>query len=307
MTALDSRGDMVTQQTGFDVTWRGYDQAQVQQYVQNVEKELQRRAAAASHAETLARRLHALHSENNDLRAKIDQICRSPIEPDALQERSRRMIQLTRDEAAEITARARAAAEETGAIAEEAANRLRERHERLLAELDTRREEMENEHRDLMLQARAQVETMTKRAEEHRQQLDQEAARQRRQAETQFEKALDFRRSEAARIIAERDATSRAHTETLVRDATEKAQRLMADAERQVDVLHDARTRVSTELRSCRKLLADALPLLNPLPDETAQGLPEQRRSLPSDSAVSGHNTSAPRTGTKIIRPQPAR
>ena len=50
MTALDSRGDMVTQQTGFDVTWRGYDQAQVQQYVQNVEKELQRRAAAASHA-----------------------------------------------------------------------------------------------------------------------------------------------------------------------------------------------------------------------------------------------------------------
>jgi DivIVA domain-containing protein len=302
MTGLDSRRDMVTQQTGFDVAWRGYDQEQVQQYVQNVEKELQRRAAAASHAETLARRLHALHSENNDLRAKIDEICRSPIEPDALQERSRRMIQLTRDEAAEITARARAAAEETGAIAEEAANRLRERYERLLAGLDTRREEMENEHRNLMQHAHAQVETMTQRAEEHRQQLDQEAARERREAETLFEKALAFRRAEAARIIAERDAASRAHTESLVRDATEKARRLIADAERQVDVLHEARIRVAAELHTCRKLLADAVPLL----DETAVGFPEQRRSLPLNSAADGNNSAAG-TATTLTRPQPAR
>ena len=272
MTAHDSREDLADARTDFGVVWPGYNRAQVQRYVHNVDKELQRRSAdrdaAASHAEKLARHLQALHSDNNDLRATIDRISRDPIKPDALQERSRRMIELTREEAAEITAQARAAAEQTRSTAEEAANRLRGRYERSLGELATRREEMEKEHRDLMQRTHAQVETMTQQAEQHRQHLDQEAARERREIETQFEKAMAVRRAEATRIIA--------------------------DAERQVGTLHEVRTRLTTELHTCRELLADALPLLHPLPDETAPGFPEQR-SLPTNPAsISGRNTVAP-------------
>jgi chromosome segregation ATPase len=282
MTAHDSRADLA--RTDLGVAWLGYNRAQVQRYVHNVEEELRRRSAdhddAASRAEKLARNLEALHSENNDLRATIDRISRNPIEPDALQERSRRMIELTRAEAAEITARARAAAEQTRSTAEEAANRLRARYERALAELDIRRKEMENEYRELIQHWHAQVETMTQQAERHRRHLDQEAARERRQVETQFEKALAMRRAAAMRIIA--------------------------GAERQVGALHEVRTRLTTELHTCQELLADALPLLRPLPDETAQGLPEQG-GLATNSASSRRSTSAPRTTTNSLPPATAR
>jgi cell division septum initiation protein DivIVA len=285
MTAHDRSEDLVPRRTDFSLAWPGYSQTQVQRYVHNVEKELQQRAAdrdaAASHAETLDRQLQALRTENDNLRATVDRISRDPIEPDALQERSRRMIELIREEAAEITERARAAAERTRAAAEESANRLREHYERLLAELDTRRELMEHEHRELMQHAHERIETMKQRAEGHRQHLDQEAAGVRRQAETQFEKAIAFRRSEATRGIAA--------------------------AERQVGALHEMRIRLTTELRTCRELLADALPLLHPLPDEAAPDFPEQRGSLPTNSASSSRNTSTPHTTTNNLpRPQPA-
>jgi hypothetical protein len=191
------------------------------------------------------------------------------------------MIELIREEAREIIARARAAEVQIKADAEEAANLAREHHERLVAELDSRREEMENEHRNLMEHAKAQVETMEQRAEDHRQHLDREAAGVRRQAETQFERAIAFRRSEVTRVIA--------------------------DAERQVGTLHEMRIRLTTELRTCRELLADALPLLHPLPDETPPDLPEQRGVLPANPTSNSRNTSAPRTTTNNLpRPQPA-
>ncbi|MEV6905518.1 M protein [Amycolatopsis sp. NPDC051071] len=95
---------------GFDLAWRGFNRAQVREFVREVEAELKRVAAERDEAirreEALAARLTAAEAENRELKDSVDRISRVPIAPDALQERSRRMLELTREEAADIIARA---------------------------------------------------------------------------------------------------------------------------------------------------------------------------------------------------------
>ncbi|MFD6067235.1 M protein [Amycolatopsis lurida] len=95
---------------GFDLAWRGFDRAQVREFVREVEAELRRveaeRDEALRRGDALAAELTAAREDNRELKATVDRISRVPIAPDALQERSRRMLELTREEAEEITARA---------------------------------------------------------------------------------------------------------------------------------------------------------------------------------------------------------
>ncbi|MFC9254574.1 M protein [Amycolatopsis thailandensis] len=104
---------------GFDLAWRGFNRAQVREFVREVETELRRVAAERDEAirrgEALAARLTAAQEENRELKNSVDRISRVPIAPDALQERSRRMLELTREEAADIKARAAAEAAEAEA------------------------------------------------------------------------------------------------------------------------------------------------------------------------------------------------
>ncbi|MEU9692889.1 M protein [Amycolatopsis japonica] len=95
---------------GFDLAWRGFHRAQVREFVREVEAELRRveaeRDEAIRRGQALAGELAAAQEENRELKASVDRISRVPIAPDALQERSRRMLELTREEADDITARA---------------------------------------------------------------------------------------------------------------------------------------------------------------------------------------------------------
>ncbi|WET81320.1 M protein [Amycolatopsis sp. QT-25] len=117
---------------GFDLAWRGFDRAQVREFVREVEAELRRveaeRDEALRRGEALAARLTATQGENHELQATVDRISRVPIAPDALQERSRRMLELTREEADDITARATEAA----AKAEAERKRITEDFERAM-------------------------------------------------------------------------------------------------------------------------------------------------------------------------------
>ncbi|WP_394363293.1 M protein [Amycolatopsis sp. SB7-3] len=105
---------------GFDLAWRGFNRAQVREFVREVEAELRRveaeRDEAIRRGQALAGELAATQEENRELKASVDRISRVPIAPDALQERSRRMLELTREEADDIAARA--AEEATKAEAE---------------------------------------------------------------------------------------------------------------------------------------------------------------------------------------------
>ncbi len=117
---------------GFDLAWRGFNRAQVREFVREVEAELRRveaeRDEAIRRGQALAGELAATQEENRELKASVDRISRVPIAPDALQERSRRMLELTREEADDIAARAA----EEAAKAEEERKRVAEDFERAM-------------------------------------------------------------------------------------------------------------------------------------------------------------------------------
>ncbi|SDW38026.1 hypothetical protein SAMN05421504_101436 [Amycolatopsis xylanica] len=119
---------------GFDVTWRGYDRQEVQSYLRCVETELRlltaEREAARAHASDVTRILEAVAEENRDLRARIDRICRTPIEPDGLAERLGRMVELAKEEAVALVSEA---AEEAATTRERVAAQLREAQAHLAA------------------------------------------------------------------------------------------------------------------------------------------------------------------------------
>ncbi len=275
-------GDLVPLRADFDVVWRGYDRGQVRHYVEGVEAELRvlevDRDAAEARADDLTRQLETARAEIRVLREHIDRISRTPIDPDALTARLRRMAELAHEEATEITERARAVAENHWATAERAATRVRERSERLVAELDARRREAEAEHRTLMREAGERVLATTREAERRRRELDERAAALREEVRVDFELAMSARRAESMEALAAEEAEARARADRLVREAQEQARRILADARQRVDELRDRRDRIAAGLRGAQELLAEANPLLHAPLDE----IPAQRtRSEP--------------------------
>ncbi|RDI34753.1 hypothetical protein [Lentzea flaviverrucosa] len=245
--------ELLPLRTDFDLRRRGYDRDQVQDYVRGTEEELRLlaadRDAALAHAESLARQLEEARTRNAELRALVDRICRTPIDPAALTDRLRRRAELAHAEADEITTRARAAAEQHWADAERAAGRVRHRAEQLVADLDRRRAEVETEHRELMDRAHRQIDATTRQAERRRRELDEQAARLRQQIEADFEQAMAQRRAEAMRALAEEQRR----------------------VQTRIDALRGQRDRIAADLRAAQALLADTEPLLCPLPEEAQE------------------------------------
>ncbi|MEU7527217.1 metallopeptidase [Saccharothrix sp. NPDC042600] len=268
----DGREELVPLRTDFDAAWRGFDRRQVRHYVAAVEADLRLlavdRDAAVARADDLARELERARAEIRELRDALDRVCRTPVEPEALSERLRRMLELAHAEADEVTARARAAADQAWETTRRATERLRERHERLVADLDARRHEMETEHRDLLRRTRDQVDAMTRQAEQRRRDLDEQAARLRARVQADFEVAMAARRAEALREVADQRAAARAHAERLVREAEDRAHRLVAEARARADRLDARRAGIAESLAEAERLLTDLDPLLDPLPEE---------------------------------------
>ncbi|MFB9928134.1 DivIVA domain-containing protein [Amycolatopsis halotolerans] len=253
--------DLMSVRPSFDSAWRGYQRGQVEEFVTWVEAEFRRlaaeRDAAAQQAAELAER-------NRELRATVDRISRTPIEPDALQERSRRMVELTREEAAEITARAEDTAARIIADAKAEAVRLTEKERALVEAVSADRVQQREEHEDLL-----------RSAVEERKAADEAAAKERRRLEEHLTRTLADRRTDALREIADRTATARAEADAHVRQATDHATRIVADAEQRVAELVAVQHRVKAALRGARELLATANADL--APDGTP--VPNQRRT----------------------------
>jgi cell division septum initiation protein DivIVA len=265
--------ELVPLHTDFDLVWRGCDREQVRQYVARVETELRLltvdRDAAVRRADALAEQLAAARAEVRALAERLDRVCRTPVDPGGLGERLRHMVELAHAEAEEITTRARAAAEQDRATAQQAADRLRRRSEYLVAELDRRRAELETEHRELMARAHERVETLTREAERRRRELDEQAAHLREQIQSDFELATAARRAETMRELAEERTAAQAEAERLVQEAERQANDMIANARREVDRLRAYRDRIVDGLHAARRTLAEAGPLLAPLPEET--------------------------------------
>ncbi|MFG1645345.1 M protein [Amycolatopsis sp. NPDC049252] len=267
--------DVAHTRPGFDLAWRGFHRAQVVEYVEWAEAEIQRLTAERDAA---ARRAAALAEENRELRVKIDRISRTPIPADALQERSRRMIELTREEAAEITARATETAERIKREAELEAVRLTEKEREALAAAEADRERQRTEHEELL-----------RAAEQRRRELDEAAAKRRARQEEDHTRAMTLRRAEAMHELAEQDTAARTKADRLVAEATQRAETLVTAAEREVAALTDVRDKLHASLTGCRSLLAEAAVALDERPFDPeatlpmAKRVPVQRRSPADD------------------------
>ncbi|MGM1061419.1 metallopeptidase [Saccharothrix sp. Mg75] len=240
--------ELVPLGTGFDVSWRGYRRDQVHRYVDEAEADVRLltadRDAALRCADLLTARLEAQRHENRLLRARLDRVCRSPLDLDGAEERAWHLVRLAQDEAAEIAARARAVAERAWLVERRAEASRRRRHEALIEQLEAHRRHAETEHRTLLDRARAEVAALTREAERRRRELDDRAARARHRVAEDFELAMSVRRAEALRALARHEAAARAETEHVVREARQR-----------VAVLTGHRDRITTRLRAVAEVL----------------------------------------------------
>ncbi|GAA3580526.1 hypothetical protein GCM10022222_76600 [Amycolatopsis ultiminotia] len=261
--------DPMPARPAFDPAWRGYHRGQVEEFVAWVEAEFRRLAAERDAA---ARQAAVLAEHNTALRATVDRISRTPIEADALQERSRRMIELTREEATEITARAEATAGQIVADAKAEAVRLTKKERALAEAIERDREQQRQQHEELL-----------HRAAEERAAADEAAAKERHRLAEHVTRTLAERRTDVLREIAERTAAARAEADGVVTQATEHAGRVVADAERRVAELTALRQRLTAALRGTRELLATANTAL----DDEGTPVPSQRRTSALSEAAS--------------------
>jgi cell division septum initiation protein DivIVA len=286
--------ELVPLKPGFDVVWHGFDRAQVKQYLEDLEDEIKLisadRNAALSQVADLTEQLRAAHGRISELGKQVTELVELPKNPDDLDDRCKRMVQLAHHQAAEITARAQAAATHSWSGAEDAAGKLRSGYEKLISELDKQRQEVRAQHSKVVDQARTQVVEMTTVATNRRHELDKQSEQRRLQIEDEFERAMASKRQALAKEIEQQRAESRAEAERRVREATEQAERRVreaseraerklrdtgdectrrvSDATRQVQDLQSLRKRITEQLSAAHSLMRDATPLLEPTEDE---------------------------------------
>ena len=246
----------------------GFDRAQVQQHIANLEANLRLltadRDSALSQMAAMTGELDSARAEAAELRARTGDLSQSADNADEVHDRLRVMVDVTRAEAAEITARAQAAAELTWADAQRSADALRQRYEAVIADLEAAQAEMRAEHAASLARTRTETERMAAEAEQRRAQLGERAEQEYRRVEQEFQESMRLRRAELDREIADRHAASVAEAERIVRAATEEANRRTEWANHKLRELADLRLQVAQRLRETSTLLAKSNSLLEP-------------------------------------------
>lgn len=279
--------DVVPLGSIFDTVRRGYDRKQVDEHLDRVDADLRiltaDRDAAVARAAELGKQVENQRVQLVNNEREMARLAASPATMEGMGDRLQRMLRLAQDEAAEIRSRAEAEASELMVRAEADGGVLRDRYQRLIAELDHRRTAMEEEHRSVMERSKVEADKIVSEAAERARQSEAETTARRVQAEEDFDIAMSARRTDAMRALAEHEATSKAEAERRVasateeagrrlREATEASTRMVTEAEAEVDRLHTLRARVSLQLRQVRTVLAEAIEAVEPLPDEQPPG-----------------------------------
>ncbi|MFI6094929.1 hypothetical protein ACIA8G_05210 [Lentzea sp. NPDC051213] len=221
--------ELVPLRTGFDVAWLGFRRDQVWCYVHEAERDIEAltadRDAAEARAEALAGHLKREREENRALRERLDRLRAVPQSPYAAGERLRYVVETAFAQAAEITERATALEDH----ARESARRT------------------QAEHRELLAQTRVRMARILREGEAGRRALDEAAARHRAKVTEDFELALALRRRRTCHDVRLMEETARRRAESLVREATRRA-----------DVISEHRDHVADVLRVVHSLLSEA-------------------------------------------------
>jgi DivIVA domain-containing protein len=307
--------DLLPLGSAFDVVRRGYDREQVDEHLDRLDADLRilaaDRDAAVARAAELAKQVENQRAQIVNHQRELGRLASAPTSMEGMSERLQRMLRLAQEEAADIRAQAEAEASERMSRAEADGGALRDRYQRLIAELDNRRADMETEHRTVMEQARTSAAKIVADAKSEAEKIEAKSAALHRQVEEDFDIAMSARRADAMRVLAEREATSKAEAGRRVAEATAEANRRLqeaieasarqvAEAQAEVDRLRTLRAKISAQLRQVRLVLAEATDAIEPLTDEQVGGpstddpstndpglptTPPQARDLGVDSA----------------------
>jgi colicin import membrane protein len=243
----------------------GFDRAQVQQHIANLESNLRILTADRDTARAeLAKLTQEVAALREQATGTTQPIAPSPDVHSQLQV----MLEVTKAEAAEITARAQAAAEQTFASAQKAAAALRSRYEFLVADLETQQTQLQAEHAAALEELRTQLTQMSTDAENRRSKFGEQAEQRHKQVEREFEAAMAAKRAELDQEIAARREASQQQAAKVLGDATADAERRTAEADQRLNHLNTLRQRVSERLRETSQLLTQSGKLLEPLDNE---------------------------------------
>ncbi|WP_205660401.1 cell division protein DivIVA [Amycolatopsis antarctica] len=297
--AASGRPDRPAQSPGFGITFRGYDQSQVDAQHRRLTAEIaaltRNRDESASSVAELSKALGYTQRELSDAKAALTRMAAGPASSAGMTERVRTMMQLAEEEIAELREKTVADAEATRAAAEQyavdvradadehAAERAAE-HERLGAELraeyDELRATLSGEHAELMATARAEIERLDREASERRAALD----------------------ADAERVITEREAAAQELAAGLVADA----RRGLADAEQARTLAARHRGIVAEQLEAAGAAVQEAVARLGASADDvripgqseaaTADG--DREAAAPPGPGGSARAHPAPQAGT---------
>ncbi|MGH3904538.1 MAG: chromosome segregation protein [Pseudonocardiaceae bacterium] len=322
MGHVDDR-ELIPLRPAFDIVRRGYDRAQVDDRIDELQANLRivtaDSEAGAAQAAELSWQLEAARQELDEARRELRLLSRPPDTVEGLSPRLKRMLRLAQDEATEIKTKAEAAAAERMAEAERNASGLRTRYEEMIADTKRRRSEMEAEHEGVITQAKQEAaETLAQakkqaadtvaqakkqagettaqatkqsaetlaRARQLAAKLNAESAAKRKQVEEDFDITMSARRSEVTRVLAEEEATSKIEAQRRVDEASDVARRVVTDADqRSTAMINEAAQRVEN-LRTLRHQVAEQLRSVSATIDNAFQHLaplPEEASTLAGD------------------------
>jgi chromosome segregation ATPase len=268
---------------GFTVVRHGYDRTQVRQRVAELAESAETVAAERDEARE---QLAELHGELEIARREVAALTER-LEAQADEESATRLLAVAKSQAAEVTSRARVAADQMWAAAEEASRSMRDRYHALLASLDDQHNELARTHKSMMASAKAQVEQMTTEAERRREAIDKDAEKDRIRIDREFSESMSAKREALRSELEEaKAACERAVTERLA-EATAEAQRRVDSVTDHVQRLTTVRDQLSERLRDTKELLDLSTSLLEPVEGEAVTVPDEPAEAGPDDVSAS--------------------
>lgn len=234
MSRAEDREPLVPLKPGFDRVWGGYRKSQVRYYVEHAEAEIriiaEDRDAALEQANALASKLETAMSSVGELRERVDEFTRAPIDPTGLPHRLRRMVEIAEQDAAAIVREAHSSSAREWNIAERMAADLRARYTKQLADADRWHAEWDAQRQLVLEQAKIEADTMAQSAEAQRRNLDAEAEQRRQGVEADFTEVMRAKRAELAKEFADSRAADEQESERRLLAATKEAEALVAAA-----------------------------------------------------------------------------
>jgi chromosome segregation ATPase len=257
---------------GFTVVRHGFDRTQVRQRVDELTEAAEQ---ATTERDEALEQVAELRGELEIARREIAALAER-LESEGDEESAVRLLAVAKSQAAEVTARARVAAEQTWAAAEQASAAMRDRYKALLASLDEQHTEVTRAHKSMMAAARTQVEQMTTEAQRRREAIDKDAEQDRIRIDREFSESIAIKREALRKELEEAKTSSEREVTERLTAADEEARRRVDAVTDQVQRLTSVRDQLNGRLRETKELLDLSSSLLEPVEGETSSPAEEE-------------------------------